>query len=361
MLERLKELEDRFQQVNEELTKPEVTSDVNQMAALSKEYKDLEKIISVGREYRGTLAHIQNTKTILETENDEEFLELAKEELEQQQAHYERVEAQLRELLTPKDPEDSHNVIMEIRAGAGGDEACLFAGDLYRMYKRYCEHRGWKMETTDFTEGASGGYKEIVVSISGEDCFGILKFESGVHRVQRVPSTETQGRIHTSAASVAVLPEPEEFEVELKDKDLDIDRFCSSGNGGQSVNTTYSAVRVTHIPTGIVVSMQNERSQIKNLALAKQILKARIFEMEMKKRKEEEDSLRRSMISTGDRSAKIRTYNFPQSRVTDHRIGYTSHNLSGIMDGEMEPVLEALRIAENAEKMATGESASATH
>jgi peptide chain release factor 1 len=354
MLDRLAEIEKRFEEVNHLLTQPEVVSDMKQMAALSKEFKELNKIIVVLKEYRQVLEGIQGAKELLATESDEAFRELAKAELAELEPREEELEAKLKDLLTPRDPEDLMDVILEIRAGTGGDEASLFAGDLFAMYKRFCENRGWRMEVTDYTEGTVGGYKEIIASIQGEDAYGTLKFESGVHRVQRVPKTETQGRVHTSAATVVVMPQPEDFAVDVNEKDVRIDRFCSSGNGGQSVNTTYSAVRLTHIPTGIVVSMQNERSQLKNLDAAWKILRARIYEAEMAKRKAAEEAIRKSLVSTGDRSAKIRTYNFPQSRVTDHRIGLTVYNLDAVMNGELDEFVESLRIAENAEKLAAG-------
>ncbi|MFW5659104.1 MAG: peptide chain release factor 1, partial [Bacteroidota bacterium] len=353
MFERLKNIESRFDEVADLLTQPDVLSDNKRMAQLSKEYKDLEKIVKASHAYQRTKEQLESARDVFQNEEDQDFRELAREEMNELEPKLEQLEEDLKQLLVPKDPEDSMNVIMEIRAGAGGDEAALFAGDLFRMYERYCESMGWKLSVTDVNEGTSGGFKEIVASIEGEDAFGSLKYESGVHRVQRVPETETQGRVHTSAASVVMMPEPEAFEFELQEKDLRIDRFCASGNGGQSVNTTYSAVRLTHIPTGTVVSMQNERSQIKNLALAKKIMTARIYELEMKKRQSEADATRRSIVSTGDRSAKIRTYNFPQSRVTDHRINKTEHNLSQVLDGPgLGGFLEALRLADNAAKLA---------
>jgi peptide chain release factor 1 len=357
MLEKVAEIEARYQAVNDELSSPTVMNDMERYKNLSKEFKDLGQIVQAGNEYRALLKNADGAREILEHESDAELRAMAKDELDQLQPKLEAAEAKLKNLLIPKDPNDSKNVIMEIRSGTGGDEAALFAGDLFNMYKRYCEARGWKFEVTDFHEGTMGGYRDITVSIQGEDCFGTLKFESGVHRVQRVPDTETQGRVHTSAATVAVLPEVEDFEVELKDSDIRKDTFMSSGNGGQSVNTTYSAVRLTHLPTGIVVSMQNERSQIKNYDLALKILKARLYDMEMQKRLAEVGNLRKTLVSTGDRSAKIRTYNFPQSRVTDHRIGLTVYNLSAVMAGDLDQFIEALRMEENATRMAEGTKA----
>lgn len=357
MLEKVAEIEARYQAVNDELSSPTVMNDMERYKNLSKEFKELGLIVQAGNEYRALLKNADGAREILELESDAELRAMAKEELEQLQPKLDAAEAKLKNLLIPKDPNDSKNVIMEIRSGTGGDEAALFAGDLFNMYKRYCETHGLKFEVTDFHEGTMGGYRDITVSIQGEDCFGTLKFESGVHRVQRVPDTETQGRVHTSAATVAVLPEVEDFEVELKDSDIRKDTFMSSGNGGQSVNTTYSAVRLTHLPTGIVVSMQNERSQIKNYDLALKILKARLYDMEMQKRLAEVGNLRKTLVSTGDRSAKIRTYNFPQSRVTDHRIGLTVYNLSAVMAGDLDQFIEALRLEENATRMAEGTKA----
>lgn len=354
MEEKLKEIERRFAEVNELMTSQEVMADIKRMTELSKEFKDLKAIMEAWERQKTLKSNLENARALMAEEEDPEMREMAELEVAELEPQLEALEEEIKQLLIPKDPEDRKNAILEIRAGTGGDEASLFAGDLYRMYKRYAERHGWQTEITEATEGTSGGYKEIIVSIAGEDVFGTMKFESGVHRVQRVPETETQGRVHTSAATVAVMPEVEEVDVELQEKDLRIDRFCASGNGGQSVNTTYSAVRLTHIPTGVVVSMQNERSQLKNLALAKKIMAARLYELEMNKRKSAEAKLRKSLVSTGDRSAKIRTYNFPQSRVTDHRINKTVYNLQNILDGELDEFIESLRIAENAERLAAG-------
>ncbi|HSY62285.1 MAG TPA: peptide chain release factor 1, partial [Cytophaga sp.] len=288
---------------------------------------------------------------------DPEFREMAKEELESLAIQKEELEAVIKELLIPKDPNDSKNIILEIRGGSGGDEASIFAGDIFRMYQRYCERMNWKMELIDATEGTSGGYKEIICSVAGDDVYGKLKFESGVHRVQRVPATETQGRIHTSAASVAVLPEVEEVDVQLNMNDIRKDTFCSSGPGGQSVNTTYSAIRLTHIPSGTVVQCQDEKSQVKNFEKALKVLRSRIYEIEYKKQQDELGKERNSMIGSGDRSDKIRTYNYPQSRVTDHRIGLTTHNLPAVMDGNIDSFIEELRLAENAERLKEGAGA----
>lgn len=351
ILDKLKQIEVRFEEVKQEIIDPEIMADMKRYKAVNIEYKELEKITAKSKEYRDVLSNIELSKEILNTEKDEEMREMAKDELSDLQKLHESLEEEIKILLIPKDPEDSKNVLLEIRAGTGGDEAALFAGDLFKMYQKYGEKHSFRFEVTSYQEGTSGGYKEIIASISGEDAYGILKFESGVHRVQRVPSTESQGRIHTSAATVAVMPEAEEFDVEINPSDIKDETFCASGPGGQSVNTTYSAVRLTHIPTGVVVSMQDEKSQIKNREKAMRILRSRIYDMEMSKRKSEEDALRKTMVSTGDRSAKIRTYNFPQGRVTDHRIGLTVYNLSGVLDGELDQFIEQLRIVENTERL----------
>ena len=354
MLHKLQAIKERFEDVKLELTRPDVASDMKTFTSLSREYKELEKIVTATHAYELILANLTSTKNLLDKETDEEMRAMAKEELEELEKNQERLEEEIKQLLVPKDPEDSKNVILEIRGGTGGDEASLFAGDLFRMYQRYAEKKGWKVVINSYQEGTMGGFKEIIATISGEDAFGILKFESGVHRVQRVPNTETQGRVHTSAATVACMPEMEDYELDLNEKDIRIDLFNASGPGGQSVNTTYSAVRMVHIPTGLTVSMQDEKSQHKNKEKALRILKARIYDQEMQKRNEERSSLRKSYVSSGDRSAKIRTYNFPQSRLTDHRIGLTVYNLPAIMDGELDEVVEALRIAENTEKLKEG-------
>ena len=354
MLDQLEAIRERFNEVSQQIVQPEVVSDQKRFMKLSKEYKDLEKIVAQYQAYTQLLEEIDNAKQIIATEKDEDFREMAKGELDELLPRREELEETLKEMLMPKDPNDSKNVILEIRGGTGGDEAAIFAGDIFRMYQRFCEKMGWRMSLVDFTEGTSGGYKEIVTEIEGEDVYGKLKFESGVHRVQRVPATETQGRIHTSAASVAVLPEAEEVDVEINMNDIRKDTFCSSGAGGQSVNTTYSAVRLTHIPTGMVVQCQDERSQLKNFDKALTVLRSRIYEMELKKHNEAIASQRKTMVGSGDRSDKIRTYNYPQSRVTDHRIGLTTHNLPAVMDGDIGDFIEQLRIAENAERLKEG-------
>jgi peptide chain release factor 1 len=340
--------------VERELSSPGVMSDMKRFAQLNKEYKDLTKIVDEYKIYRNLVSNIEANKQILATEKDEEMREMAKMDLDELLVAKEEKEEEIRVMLIPKDPEDAKNAILEIRGGTGGDEAALFAGDLYRMYMRFCERKGWKIQVMDVTEGSAGGYKEVVLEITGEDAYGQLKYESGVHRVQRVPDTETQGRVHTSAASVVVLPEADEFDVEVNMNDIRKDLFCSSGPGGQSVNTTYSAVRLTHIPTGIVAQCQDEKSQLKNFDKALSVLRSRIYEMELAKKNEEMSKKRKTMVATGDRSAKIRTYNYPQGRVTEHRIGLTIYNLPEVMNGSIQDVIDALQLAENAEKMKEG-------
>lgn len=354
MLDKLEAIKVRWEDVERELSSPDVMSDMKRFAALNKEYKDLTKIVDEYKIYRNMVSNIEANKQILATEKDEELREMAKLDLDELLVAKEAKEEEIRVMLIPKDPEDAKNAIVEIRGGTGGDEAALFAGDLYRMYVRFCERKGWKIQVMDVTEGSAGGYKEVVLEVTGEDAYGQLKYESGVHRVQRVPDTETQGRVHTSAASVVVLPEADEFDVEINMNDIRKDLFCSSGPGGQSVNTTYSAVRLTHIPTGIVAQCQDEKSQLKNFDKALSVLRSRIYEMELAKKNEEMAKKRKTMVATGDRSAKIRTYNYPQGRVTEHRIGLTIYNLPEVMNGSIQDVIDALQLAENAEKMKEG-------
>ena len=355
LLEKYESVKHRFEEVQQMITDPEIIADMKRYVKLNQEYKSLEKLLAVFKEYRNLVDNIQSGKEILEEESDEELREMAREEMEAAEEKIPEKEQEIKMLLVPADPEDDKNAILEIRAGTGGDEASIFAGDLYRMYTKFCEKKGWKMEVTNMNEGTAGGYKEIVAKVSGEGVYGILKYESGVHRVQRVPQTETQGRVHTSAATVAVLPEAEEFDVELKESDIKKDTYCSSGPGGQSVNTTYSAIRLTHIPTGIVVTCQDEKSQLKNLAKAMTELRTRIYNMEYQKYIDEISSKRKTMVSTGDRSAKIRTYNWPQGRVTDHRINLTLYNLQAIINGDIDEIIEKLMIEENAEKLKEAE------
>ncbi len=350
--EKLENIKHRWEEIGEQLNDPTVMSDMKKYVKLSKDYKDLEPIVSAFKEYVLLQSNIADAKEILVQEKDSDLRKMAIDEIEQSEHRLSELEQDIRLMMIPNDPQDRKNACMEIRAGTGGDEACLFAGDLFRMYSKFCESKGWKIELVDWNEGTMGGYKEVVFNVNGEGAYGILKFESGVHRVQRVPKTETQGRIHTSAASVVVLPEAEEFDVELNEKDIKKEIFCASGPGGQSVNTTYSAIRLTHIPSGIVVSCQDERSLLKNTAKAMNVLRTRLFELEYNKYLEGIAKKRRTMVSTGDRSAKIRTYNFPQGRVTDHRVeGLTLYNLASVMDGNLDEIIERLQMAENAERL----------
>ncbi len=351
ILSRLEGVAARFEEVGRLITQPDIISDMKKYIKLNKEYSQLEPIVEACKTYKNLLSNIDNAKQILAEESDAEMREMAKDELDELSVQLEPIEDEIKMLLVPDDPEDEKNAILEIRAGTGGDEASIFAGDLYRMYMKYAETKRWKIETTSYTEGTVGGYKEIIMSVSGEGVYGILKYESGVHRVQRVPQTETQGRVHTSAATVAVLPEAEDFEVEVKMEDIRKDTYCSSGPGGQSVNTTYSAIRLTHLPTGIVVTCQDEKSQIKNLDKAMKELRSRLYNFEYQKRMDEIAGKRKTMVSSGDRSAKIRTYNYPQGRVTDHRINLTIYNLNAIMDGDIDEIIDKLQMAENSDKL----------
>lgn len=354
ILKKLGAIKDRFEEVGQLIVQQDAMADMRKYTKLSKEYKDLEKIVDKYNQYKKTLDDLSGSKEILEKEKESELREMAKMEIDELAPVKEKLEEEIKQLLIPKDPNDDKDSILEIRGGTGGDEAAIFAGDLFRMYQRLAEKKGWRLTVLDLTEGTSGGYKEIISTVTGQGVYGELKFESGVHRVQRVPATETQGRVHTSAASVAVLPEMEEVEVELNMNDIRKDTFCSSGPGGQSVNTTYSAVRLTHNPTGIVVTCQDEKSQLKNLEKAMKVLRSRIYEIELAKHNEEVGAQRKSMVKSGDRSDKIRTYNYPQGRVTDHRINYTVYNLPVVMDGGIDDFIEQLRLAENAEKLQEG-------
>jgi len=351
ILEKLKGIQQRFEEVGELITQPDIISDMKRYVKLNKEYKDLEPIVEAYKQYSNLLSNIEDAKSILSVEKDVEMREMAKIELDELLEKVEPLEAEIKILLLPSDPQDEKNAVLEIRAGTGGDEASIFAGDLYRMYVKFCESKGWKTEVTNTTEGTSGGFKEIIMEVTGNGVYGILKYESGVHRVQRVPQTETQGRVHTSAASVATLPEADEFDIELKNEDIKRDEYCSSGPGGQSVNTTYSAIRLTHIPTGVVVTCQDQKSKLKNLDKAMKELRTRLYNLEYQKYMDEISAKRKTMVSTGDRSAKIRTYNYPQGRVTDHRINLTLYNLQSVINGDIQEIIDKLQMAENAERL----------
>lgn len=351
MLDKLEAIYNRYVEIEKQMNDPGIMSDMKAYIKLSKDYKELQPVIEAYKEYKLVMDNITHTKEILYQEKDEEFRSMAKDELNSLNEKRDIMEEDIILMLIPSDPQDGKNAILEIRAGTGGDEASIFAGDLYRMYSKFCETKGWKMELVDSTEGTVGGFKEIILNVSGENVYGQLKYESGVHRVQRVPQTETQGRVHTSAASVAVLPEADEFDVDLKPSDIRKDTYCSSGPGGQSVNTTYSAVRLTHIPTGIVVTCQDQKSQLKNFDKALTVLRSRLFEQEYQKYLDEISKKRKTMVSTGDRSAKVRTYNYPQSRITDHRINLTVYNLTTFMDGDIQDMIDSLQLAENAERL----------
>ena len=355
ILTRLDGLKLKYEEIGQKLTDPEVIADVKQFIQFNKEYRELEPIIEASERYRTAIANLAEAKDILANDKDEEMREMARGEIAELEPKIETLEEEIKLLLIPKDPQDAKNAIVEIRGGTGGDEAAIFAGDLMRMYTKYIESKGWKYEITSFSEGTAGGYKEVVMKVTGNNVYGTLKYESGVHRVQRVPQTETQGRVHTSAASVAVLPEAEEFDVEISMNDIRKDIFCASGPGGQSVNTTYSAIRLTHIPTGIVVQCQDQKSQLKNFDKAFEELRTRVFNLEYSKCLGEIASKRKTMVSTGDRSAKIRTYNYPQGRITDHRINYTIYNLSAFMDGDIQDCIDHLIVAENAERLKESE------
>ncbi|MDD2550894.1 MAG: peptide chain release factor 1 [Bacteroidales bacterium] len=355
ILAKLEGLRQKFEEVGQQITDPAVIANMKKYVSLNKEYKELQPIVEAYDKYKNILDNIDSSKLLLSTEKDEEMREMAKMEIESLEEEKETLETEIKFLLVPADPQDDKNAVLEIRAGTGGDEASIFAGDLYRMYTKFIESKGWKYSVTHFSEGTIGGYKEIVLNVKGNGVYGVMKYESGVHRVQRVPQTETQGRVHTSAATVAVLPEAEEFDIDLRMEDVRKDTYCSSGPGGQSVNTTYSAIRLTHIPSGIVVQCQDQKSQLKNLDKAMAELRTRLYNLEYQKYLDEISSKRKTMVSTGDRSAKIRTYNYPQGRVTDHRINLTLYNLSAVIDGDINEIIEQLQMAENAERLKMSE------
>ena len=351
MLEKIQIIKQRFDEVSDLIIQPDIISDQKRYIQINKEYKDLKKILERAEVYKTLVSNLEEAQEIIANGSDSEMIEMAKIQMDEAKQQMPVLEEEIKVLLIPKDPEDAKNVVMEVRAGTGGDEASIFAGDLQRMYTKYCESKGWRVNVVDFNEGTSGGYKEIIFEVSGTDVYGSMKFEAGVHRVQRVPQTETQGRVHTSAASVIVLPEAEEFDLELDMSEVRIERTTSTGPGGQSVNTTYSAIKLHHEPTGMIVSCQDQKSSHKNLEKALKVLRSRLYEMELAKKQAADSEKRKSMVSSGDRSAKIRTYNYPQGRVTDHRIGLTLYDLSNIINGDIQKVIDELMLAENTEKL----------
>ncbi|GMU96083.1 MAG: peptide chain release factor 1 [Ignavibacterium album] len=354
-LDKLEKVKQRYDQINQLFSDPEYINNPEKMIALNKEKSEIEDVVHVYEKYVKILKDIEGNKEIINNSTEKELVDMAYAEMDELNAEREKLEEEIKVLLLPKDPNDDKNVIMEIRAGTGGEEAALFANDLFRMYTRYAEMRGWKYEIIDLNETGLGGIKEVILSVSGDNVYGDLKYESGVHRVQRVPETEASGRVHTSAASVAVLPEVEDVEVEINPNNLKIDIFRAGGAGGQNVNKVETAVRITHLPTGIVVQCQDERSQLKNRQKAMKVLKARLYDIEMRKQMEQISAQRKSQVRSGDRSEKIRTYNFPQNRVTDHRIGLTLYNLSNIMEGQLDDLIEQLKLADKAEKLQAAE------
>ena len=355
MLDKLNIVKQRFDEVSDLIIQPDVIADQKRYIQLNKEYKDLKELMDKREEYINVTGNLAEAEEIIADGSDAEMVEMAKLQLDESKERLPQLEEEIKYMLIPKDPEDAKNAVMEIRAGTGGDEASIFAGDLYRMYTKYCQSKGWSTSVMYFNEGTAGGYKEIIFEVTGDNVYGTLKFEAGVHRVQRVPQTETQGRVHTSAATVMVLPEAEEFDVELNMADVNIIRTTSTGPGGQSVNTTYSAIQLQHIPTGIEVRCQDEKSQHKNLEKALKVLRSRLYELELAKKMEADSARRKSMVSSGDRSAKIRTYNYPQGRVTDHRIGLTLYDLQNVINGDVQRLIDELQLAENAEKLKEGD------
>ena len=351
MIDKLEIVQQRFIEVSDLIIQPDIIADQKRYVQLNKEYKDLNKIVTKAEVYKSILSNIEEAETMIKEETDPEMIDMAKMQLEEAKEQLPELEEEIRFLLIPKDPEDGKNVVVEIRAGTGGDEASIFAGDLYRMYTKYCQDQGWKVSFVDANEGTAGGFKEVIFEVSGEEVYGTMKYESGVHRVQRVPQTETQGRVHTSAATVMILPEAEEFDVEVNMNDVRVDYFCSSGPGGQSVNTTYSAVRLTHEPSGIVAQCQDQKSQHKNKEKALKVLRSRLYELELQKKLEQDAEKRNSLVSSGDRSAKIRTYNYPQGRVTDHRIGLTLYDLQNIINGDIQKLVDELKLYQNTQKL----------
>ena len=349
MLEKIQIVKQRFDEVNNLIIQPDIIADQKRYVKLNKEYKDLKKIVDKGFVYKEILGNISEAEEIIADGSDEEMVEMAKMQLEEAKEALPEIEEEIRFLLIPKDPDDAKNVVVEVRAGTGGDEASIFAGDLFRMYSKYCSDKGWKVDVVSQSDGTSGGFKEIIFEVSGEDVYGTLKFEAGVHRVQRVPQTETQGRVHTSAATVMVLPEAEDIDFELDMTEVRIERTTSTGPGGQSVNTTYSAIKLHHEPTGMIVSCQDQKSSHKNLEKALKVLRTRLYDLELEKQRKADSEKRKSMVSSGDRSAKIRTYNYPQGRVTDHRIGLTLYDLSNIINGDIQKIIDELMLAENTE------------